>query len=489
MSAIKLRSSGQRRQPIRKSRDFIGPSIGLTQTGLPGESRLNQTQIQALEHIFSTHPAVQACRAILHGQLLSGGIVLRRGGENVELKPAFQNHLDETWLPFAADVVDSFLKFGYCVCSYEEDITSLSHQSLKRRREAEVRNFVPIVPPTETYEVSYIMGGRMGYRREYLVHATNPRQATKVDTEARVVVRQHPDAAGNVNSPLAAVFDLGSFVSALTELAMTAEVTNARPRIWTQLRKENRQNGLDPQSLFFDSEARGIQASRDGDENTQQATNLVMQQQMMKVINSLQTTNPEASTSFGGGPASKQTHVPPEVSPSLFCLPKEQEMAPASGQLPQARGDLESLTRLAIEQTGAAFGVPTDLIFQGRFAGKSTAQLSLLNTTVAQLAKYVNTVLTMCYRDLYGEETNESEPVQLQLLTSPLAATDEVLATYQAGLVPLETALPAVMHAIGASKDAIDSALQKAKAEETAKLESESKSRSRERELVGNDAA
>ena len=49
-------------------------------------------------------------------------------------------------------------------------------------------------------------------------------------------------------------------------------------------------------------------------------------------------------------------------------------MAPSAGQMPQTRGDLEGLTRLSIEQIGAALGVPTDLLFNGRFASKSTSQ-------------------------------------------------------------------------------------------------------------------
>lgn len=66
------------------------------------------------------------------------------------------------------------------------------------------------------------------------------------------------------------------------------------------------------------------------------------------------------------------THAAPVLHPSY----QGQEVAPTAGQMPQARGDLEGLQRLVIEQMGAAFGVPSDLLFQGKFASKSTAQLS-----------------------------------------------------------------------------------------------------------------
>ena len=89
-------------------------------------------------------------------------------------------------------------------------------------------------------------------------------------------------------------------------------------------------------------------------------------------------------------------------------------------------------------------------------------RLSLLNTTVAQLAKWVGLVLTAAYRDVYGEETESEVPTELQLLTAPLAASEEVVALYTAGLAPVEIAMPAVLHAIGASKDEIDAAVKKA---------------------------
>jgi hypothetical protein len=72
----------------------------------------------------------------------------------------------------------------------------------------------------------------------------------------------------------------------------------------------------------------------------------------------------------------------------------------------------------------------------------------------------VNEVLTMAYRDIYaapGEDVG-----QLQLLTSPLAATDEVLRLFEGGLIPINLAMPAVLHAIGTTKEDIDTAVARA---------------------------
>ena len=50
--------------------------------------------------------------------------------------------------------------------------------------------------------------------------------------------------------------------------------------------------------------------------------------------------------------------------------------------------------------------------------------VAVLNTTVAQMAKSVSMVLTMAYRDIYGEDEDADDPAQLMLLTAPLAATE-----------------------------------------------------------------
>jgi len=88
-----------------------------------------------------------------------------------------------------------------------------------------------------------------------------------------------------------------------------------------------------------------------------------------------------------------------------------------------------------------------------------------MNSTVAQLGKSVNQVLTATYNSLYSaDDENDEQPAQLQLQTSPLAATLEVVSLFTSQLIDLETALPAAMHALGATTDEIEKAWERAKA-------------------------
>lgn len=93
----------------------------------------------------------------------------------------------------------------------------------------------------------------------------------------------------------------------------------------------------------------------------------------------------------------------------------------------------------------------------------------------------MNGVLSRAYRDIYADDSSD-DVGQLQLLTSPISSTEEVLQLYAGGLVPAEIAVPSVLNAIGASKDEIDAALQRvvAEREQKEKVEKEDRARSEE---------
>lgn len=474
---MQLRNQGKRKVPTSKprSRDVIGESLG---SNARGDHRVNTLHVHALESLFDTSPAIGAARSVLNGQLLSGGIAIRRGGEDVKLKPTFENFFNEVWIKFASRAIDSILKFGYCVWVYEEDVDSVtSVRAASKQKDTDYQlNRMPVVPPTEAYEVGYMATGRLGYLRKYSVFSTAPGSATVPDKEARIMVRDEPDMAGNCTSPTGQIFELASFVGALTELALTAETTNARPRIWTQTKKEVKSNGLDPSTLFFDTESRGVQASQDAEDSAKSANALAMQSELCKIINRLQTANEPAQTTATG--QLRSHYAPPPVPPSLFTLPRDQESASSSGQMPVSRGDLEHLTRLSIEQTGAAFGVPADLMFQSRFAGKSTAQVQLLNTTISEISKTISRILTLAWHDLYGESDGDSM-CTLELRIAPMSATEEVTSLFAAGLIPRDIAMRNVLKAIGTAPDEIERAVKEAQKEEKSESQDSEQTESR----------
>ena len=55
---------GKRAAPKRKGAEpfNVGPSIGLASTGKPGEFRLNMNQIEAIQQLYTSSPAIAAAR-------------------------------------------------------------------------------------------------------------------------------------------------------------------------------------------------------------------------------------------------------------------------------------------------------------------------------------------------------------------------------------------------------------------------------------------
>ena len=357
-------------KPRGKGKENPSP-LSAIDAGSPGEISISNDAMVALNHLYHASPSIQAARTILLGQLLSSGAVVRRDGRDVALKDTFARHLHDVWVPFAKNVIDHFLQFGFCVVSLEEEapppfsnflrgkkmaaqsemgpeangpenrrkdapdqsqmraqkrpVAADSDQKLRTPKRPEgaasATNVVPVVPDVGQYELSFVYVGASNYRRQYRIFSTNCDSIYKQDFVSEVFFRQHPDAGGNMCSPIATVFQSASFIAALEELALQAEVVRARQLLVTQpQQRTNGNQNLDPANLFFDSESRAVQASATAEDDAAQAQGLAMQAKMMQMINRLQTTN-AADPNRAGGASSVPSHVPPPLPPHLFACP------------------------------------------------------------------------------------------------------------------------------------------------------------------------
>lgn len=373
------------KRATKPRRDANGPMHPLDHAGF-GETIISPDQMAAIAQLYSTNPSLQAARVILLGQLLSSGIVIRRGGKDVELKDTFSKHLESHWLPFARSVADSFLMYGFSVVSIEEeDPLPFEGRAAKRPRPTQKlssqtppastsgpigtvdkkANLIPVVAEIGTYELSFVMGGRGGYKREYRTSCLSANQSYAVDDNLGLFIRNAPDGNGNINSPVATCFDSAAFVAALQELALQAEVVRARQLIVTQpVQKQGVGSGaLDAASLFFDSESRAIQSQDQAATGADQAESLSLMARMCDTINQLRTTQlPDKPT--GRGPA---LYIPPELPPNLFTVPDKHQVVP-SLRAPEARSDLEALLRLSNDSICAAMGVPASIIVHSLYS-------------------------------------------------------------------------------------------------------------------------
>ena len=314
-----------RKDPSASKRLKITSPLDAIDAGTPGEVKISSESQVAIAHLYNSSPSILAARTILLGQLLSSGVVVRRGGNDVPLKPTFQKHLDSCWLPFARHVIDSFLCYGFAVVSLEEEPppafasfmaakktatsgapsdmnpteTGSDHRrdppdssgarankapsvddlhASKRDNEALGANMVPFVPDVGTYEVSFVRVGALGYRRSYRIFGTNSDSVYRQDFSSEIFFKSEPDVMGNINSSVACVYQSAAFIAALEELALQAETVRTRQLLVTQpLPRTHNNANLDPQNLFFDSESRAVQASATAEDDVAQASSLATQ--------------------------------------------------------------------------------------------------------------------------------------------------------------------------------------------------------------------
>lgn len=474
MHTAKVRASGLRKlKETRIQHGGIGP---LSAFGTSGERlvKVNAGQMMAIDQVFYSDPIIFAARNVLQGHITAGGVFLQRNGDDVEVRQEFREHLEEHWVLFAKQCVDSLMKYGFVVVGFDRCVTeapntgfaneeaagegSARKKSRKRKEPVAMGGVVPIVIETGEYDLFLKGVGERGYSKQYVL--TN--EQGEEDPDAFVFAKQHPDRAGNVTSAMAALFETETFTAALHEFALTAEASRCRPQLCTQMRKKDQSaSAIDASNLFFDSEARDAHSDAIQEESRAAANSLAMQKIVCDAINATQTRpnvpNPAA-------PQDSRRHFePPDVKPVLFCLPQDHEVAPAA-VAQSGRGDLEALSRFAAEKICAALGVPAELIFSGRYVSNSSSSLRMLSSTVSEMAKSVNHILTKCYRRIYGLVDDKN--TELHLLVNPVVDREAIISSYAAGLIPRKVAMATVMQDVGASRTEVTEALASIKEQE-----------------------
>ena len=81
-----------------------------------------------------------------------------------------------------------------------------------------------------------------------------------------------------------------------------------------------------------------------------------------------------------------------------------------------------------------------------------------MNSTIQSIAISVNKVLSATYHAVYDDAKEGDE---LTLLTAPLCSTAELQSLYEAGVVDINSALPAALHSLGCTASEIAGAVKR----------------------------
>ena len=393
-------------------------------------------KLAGLQWQFHNNATIKAAFSVLHSRLFSGGLQMRNRGEAVETDAEFKHHIDTKWSRFATDILENFLVGGFCAVTFLEQ--------LDKRTEDRFGPLVPYVIPYSKYQlgIDYSPSDEYQYAPIYNVYPQGQIMSTSgtiIDDKAKVFMFRPPTSEGEPTSDIAACAQFIDFIQNLIECAGVAESLRSRPAVVTQRMKKPDAPGVQSSDMFYDLESREIHEQQENSENIQATMALKIQAAYAQMLN--RSGRAQESARLGV----HRSQPTPEVASRIFALPTDQAVAPV--QTAESRNDLVSLINTNNEMICCAMGVPASLVFESRYASRTTAQMSLFNATIQQLTQSINEVLTECYLHIYGRQTfgskrqraeteetskisqptNNEKHMELVLLTSPLSATEEII--------------------------------------------------------------
>ena len=437
--------------------------------------------------MFHTDPVVQSATSVLESQLLRNGIKISSNGKSVTPSVEFQQHIDDYWGPFTRLLLHELIVKGHVVVAFEyqnpECATNRSTydsmanwivsgqkpglhntaekttdgQSKRKKQRSQMRRIIPVVVANDRYELSYVYPEK-SYQKQYIIRR-NERFGSVIDEESMLIVYKDPDKDGKVNSIMSSIYSFMSFIDSITESAATSEINSSEPTVFVEDHPPTNTVGIGPSDSFPDYESSEIVDKQTRLIEQQRVEHMRLQKEYAKIINA-HTPTPRETTSQSSSAYAARTNAQTRdmMGVRIFPLPQHQRLANNSNQ-PRSRTDLEALHRLSIDYKCTAFGVPSNLLFEGRFSGKTNAQMCLLNNTVQQLSLFISSKLTLIYQHIYGV-SDKSNVHSLEIKSYPLTSIDDIINIHNSKLVSYETLIPLTLTSIGESHATIEQEIE-----------------------------
>lgn len=201
---------------------------------------VNLDEMTYLYNSFHNSPLLQMCRQMIKTHLLSNGIEFTKSGkEKITLNAEMEAMVDERWIPFCSDAIDSILCFGFCVVCYEGNYPSVMKQG--------------------TYRLKVDID-----KNEYVWHvlAVDEADAEIPNTEVYNIFGMEPRIDGKMTSPVAKVLPRLLFLKRLRETCVDMELRRANPYVYSEIKESTNTQRLEGVDYDFYADA-GANETRD----------------------------------------------------------------------------------------------------------------------------------------------------------------------------------------------------------------------------------
>ena len=375
---------------------------------------INSTDMDYIYNSFHNSTILQMCRMMLNTHLLNNGIEFCKGDckDNVDITAEMQSLVEERWIPFCSEAIDSILCFGFCVVSCKDGFPSILKQGMFRLKVIVMDN-------------EYV----------WKIFSTVETDKELPDCEVFSHFGMDPRIDGKLTSIVAKVLPRLLFIKRIRETCIDMELRRAQPFVYSEIKESNstqRQEGVD-YDFYADS---GASESRDEMSFSRNKSAVEMLEKQKELYEQY----------MGRRSAIKAT----EKLNDVVQMPMGHHVV--NPQMTTGRGDLVALVKIIQEEVCAVVGVPRSMLFAD--SGPTTADNegihnSFMNTLI-WFKKRLGVMLSDIYNKIYtdeimkgvdfNKEKNEFEAKRKHMVkvffpVTPFVPNDQLRQLYEQGII------------------------------------------------------
>ena len=337
--------------------------------------RVNMDEMELMRLCFLQSPMIQMCRQMIANQLLNNGVKFCQGSCRAQRPSSLMEENDDLsedrWCPFAAQVIDSVMCYGFVV-------VDLQHE-------------YPKVLRLDTY---WLKVGLKDNELEFFVYEKGSAETAMANAVVFHDFGFDPTPDGNINSLVSKVLPRLRFLKSLRQSALYMELQRSEPRYFSEV-KDTGNNQAAREGIDFDFYA-DANAAETGDD--------LKFQRNKSAISMLSAQRDLYEGYLNPHHAAKSSAALENVTQ----LPMGHSVK--NSQTSTGRGDLVSIHKLVQEEICATFGVPRSMMFSDTSGNRSTDTVGTHMTfqnTLHWWKKKLSTVLSESYNSLNSEKIVE----------------------------------------------------------------------------------
>lgn len=379
--------------------------------------RVNMDEMLLLRTCYRQSPMIQMCRQMIANQLLNNGVKFCQGGCNnnpVMFGEKDDDNIDDRWCPFAADVIDSVMCYGFVVVHMGAEY--------------------PSVLRLETY---WLKVGIKDNDLEFFVYEKGA--AEKIMPNVAVFHHFGFDVSltGSVNSLVSRVLPRLQFLKKMRQSAVYMEIQRSEPKYFSEV-KDSGNNQAAREGIEFDFYA---------DANAAETSDTMKFQRNKTAISMLSAQRDLYEGYLNANHAAKASAALENVTQ----LPMGHSVK--NSQTSTGRGDFVNIHKIMQEEICATFGVPRSMMFSDSSAKTSTDTVGTHMTfqnTLLWWKKKLSLVLSETYNSLNSEkivekidikrehdidELKRKYKVNVYFPVTPFVTNDDLRKLYEQGVI------------------------------------------------------